>query len=222
MSRPTPFDLAFSNLATERFPGVRDEALDSATDVTDRAQFAKLPTVQRLFAEVAHPALVEQRPDAADEYLTSLYVAYRFWAAGCHVVAIDHVRLKATLASARAGDVPLVPRGACYLQLPERVFWAQIDHEAPHEPLDGVFVTLSGTGRELTILAVLGLRPERRGFSQLVVRVAPPSLLAAADEVRTPPFAPVPAGGEAAGLMSLVSVAELLHLVQLALRQVTG
>ena len=33
---------------------------------------------------------------------------------------------------------PEVPHGACYLQLPERLFWARIDDTTAPEPLDWI------------------------------------------------------------------------------------
>ena len=70
------------------------------------------------------------------------------------------------------------------------------------------------------MLAVLGLRPERGGFSQIALTVPPEDLAQAKDFVRRPRFAPVLEGGERAGVKSLVSEAELLHLAHLALAQV--
>ncbi len=217
MSRSTPFDLTFAELATARFPVIRDEAATSQADLSDRARFARLPSVQRILADLADPGTVDERPDAADEYLTSLFVAYRFWEAGQHVIAVERRDLEPPLDPTRVPALPRIPRGACYLQLPEHWIWAQIDPAAPHEPVDGVFVTRSEAPGEVTVLAVLGLRPERGGYSQLAVRVTPAQFEVVPREVRSPPFEPVVAGGREAGLKSLVSVAELLLLVQLAL-----
>lgn len=188
--------------------------------IGDRAQFARLPSVQRVLAELADPGVVEAQPEAADEYLTSLFVAFRFWQAGRHVIVIDREAVSLPLDPTRMGAVPPIPHGACYLQFPERWIWAQIDPTAPHEPVDGIFVTRSEAPGEITVLAVLGLRPGRSGFSQLAVRVTPEELQAARQEARTPPFEPVVEGGREAGLKSLVSVAELLLLAQLALAHV--
>jgi hypothetical protein len=219
VSRPTPFDLAFADLA-DRFEEIRAEAGEAGADPGDRARFAKLPTVQRLLADVAAPELVERRPEAADEYLTTLFVAFHFCVAGRRVLAVPRDRLEGAL-GAPAATSPPRESVACYLQLPERWFWAQVDPETAHEPLDGMFVVGPGPGGEVTVLAVLGLRSERAGFSQLAVRATPSELRRAPAEVRRPPFAPVLAGGQAAGLRSVVSVSELLHLAQLALALAT-
>ena len=118
------------------------------------------------------------------------------------------------------GATPDVPHRACYLQLPERLFWARISDTAAPEPLDGLFLAAGPGDREITVLAVLGLRPERGGFSQIALTVPPEDLAQAKDFVRRPRFAPVLEGGERAGVKSLVSEAELLHLAHLALAQV--
>lgn len=220
MSRTTPFAVAFAGLV-ERFETIQREAKTAGGDLTDRVQFAKLPTVQRLLSDVAQPELLEAHPDAADEYLTSIFIGFRFWEAGQPIVAIDKQWFEQQLHTSAPADVPTVPGDVCYLQWPQRWFWAQIAPDAPHEPLDGVFVAGSGPRGERTVMAVLGLRPERHGFSQLVVRATPHDFLAAHRELRSPPFSPTLEGGNAAGLRSLVSVAELLHLVLLALTHAT-
>jgi hypothetical protein len=115
---------------------------------------------------------------------------------------------------------PTVPHGACYLQLPERIFWARIADTAAPEPLDGVFLVAGPAGAELTVLAVLGLRPDRDGFSQLVVTAPAADFSHAREAARRPLFAPVLDGGDRAGLRSLVSEAELLYLAHLALAEV--
>lgn len=220
MSRLTPFDHAFAHLAEDRFPEIREEAATCRT-APDRAHFSRLPSVQRLLTEVVSQALVEEHPEAADEYLTSVFVAFRFWEAGQHVITLGRRELEATITAGRELPPPSIPYGACYLQFPERWFWAQVDPAAPHEPLDGVFVVLSEPPGELTVVAVLGLRADRNGFSQLVVQATPAHLRQAPQAVRIPPFEPVVEGGREAGLKSVVSVAELLYLAELALGQAT-
>ena len=163
------------------------------------------------------------------EYETLLYAVYRFWSTGRHSLALGREALEHALAPDDRGhpgpapDVratPDVPHRACYLQLPERLFWARISDTAAPEPLDGLFLAAGPGDREITVLAVLGLRPERGGFSQIALTVPPEDLAQAKDFVRRPRFAPVLEGGERAGVKSLVSEAELLHLAHLALAQV--
>ena len=119
-------------------------------------------------------------------------------------------------------DTITVPNGACYIQLPEQWFWAQIEPEQPHEPVDGLFVVEGAHRREFLILVVLGLRADRPGFSQVSLTVRPEDFSLVAEEARTPPFAPVLDGGDTAGLKSLVSEADVLLLAQLGLQVVSG
>jgi hypothetical protein len=112
-----------------------------------------------------------------------------------------------------------VPHGACYLQLPERLFWARIAQDATAEPVDGLFLASGAEGGEVTVLAVLGFRPERGGFSQVTVTAPPEDFARAGSFVRRPLFAPALEGGERAGVRSLLSEAELLYLASLALTE---
>jgi hypothetical protein len=216
MNRPNPFDYAFAALADDRFPAVREEAEETLKDTGDRSQFATLSSVQRILGDVESPDLIEQDPHAGEAYLTVMYVAYRFWSAGRRVLSTTAQWIDAALETGSGAEPPQVPDGACYVQFPEHWCWAQVDAEAPHEPLDGIFVVQSSR-EEITVLAVLGFRPDRPGFSEVTVTALPADFAFAAGEARTPPFAPLLDGGEAAGLRSLVSEAEVLHLASLAL-----
>ena len=215
MTRLHPFDHAFGALAATRFIEIRDEAQAEHRDLGDRAQFVSVPSVQRLLSELESPDLLEAHPEAAGEYIAFLYVAFRFWEAGCHTAQPSRAHLEAAMAAAAVGDRPPVPHSACYLQLPERWIWAQIDPDGPHEPLDGIFVAEDSMGRDLSILTVLGLREDRPGFSQIALTAVPDDLRAAAAE--HPDFTPMLDGGEAAGLKSITTTAALLHLTALAL-----
>ncbi len=215
MTRLTPFDHVFAGLAAARFPAIRNEARARAADTSDLGGFAALPSVQRLLWEMESPELVREHPEAAEQYMTALFVAYRFWDTGCQVTSVDRAALERAIERAPAPP-PAVPPETRYLQLPERWFWGQIDPASPHEPLDGVFVASGRMGRELTVLAVLGLRADRAGFSQATVRATADDLRLANQQHRTPPFAPAIEGGRAADLRSVVSAAEVLALAGLA------
>jgi hypothetical protein len=213
MSRPHPFDMVFSHFADDTFPEIRAAAAEPAMDVT---AVAKLPAFQRLLAEVGSPDLAEQDPEAAGEYLVLLFVAYRYWLAGTHTVSVDRGKLDAAIVRGPR-DAADVPHDACYVALPEHWCWATIGDNQPHEPVDGMFVVISRAGAEITIAAILGLRPGREGFSQVTVTSSVDDLLTASKTVRDPPFAPVMEGGGEAGFKSVVSRGELLLLAHLAL-----
>ncbi len=221
MSRLTPFDHAFADLADRRFPEIREEAQAAAKDVSDPAQFATLPSAARLLGELESPDPLEREPEATEAYLAALHIAYRFWEAGRPVLALDRCALDTALESAPP-SAPAIPHGTCYVRFPERWFWAQVDPDRPHEPLDGLYLTTTNGGRELTVFAVLGLRADRPGFSQLVASAPLRDLHAARAEARTPPFAPVVEGGVAASLRSIVTTGELLYLAEVALAATSG
>jgi hypothetical protein len=216
VSRTDPFAYALADLAERHFPTIREESQAAAKDTAHRGQFASLSSVQQMLLDVEQPELVEEHPEAAEEYLNTLYVAYRYWDTGRHTVTPGRGALEEALEQ-EPDDPPSVPRGACYVQLPERWCWAQVAPEEPHEPLDGLFIVAAPDHREITVLAVLGLRADRPGFSEVAVVAAPRDFVAARAEARTPLFAPVVAGGDAAGIRSLVSTGELLHLAHIAL-----
>ncbi len=220
MSRLHPFDVMSAALSEEWFSQIR-AAEGQGCDAADRLQFHDLAAVRRVLRDLEPPGEEAAGPTIA-EYETLLYTVYRFWRAGRHSLALDREAVERALAEDDQGrsGVRAVPHGACYLQLPERLFWARINDTAAPEPLDGVFLAAGAGEREITVLAVLGLRPERGGFSQIAITVPPADLARAQELVRRPPFAPVLDGGERAGVKSLVSEAELLHLAHLALAEV--
>jgi len=216
VTRLDPFDFAFAPLAAERFPVIQEEARLTRKHSDDRAQFAMLSSVQRILSDVEEPEVVASDTAAAEAYLTTVYVAYRFWEAGRLMFSVSERDIEEVALEAAPDTFAEVPGGACYIQLPERWCWAQVDPEAPHEPLDGLFV-VTGSHGEVTVLAVLGLRPDRPGFSEVTVVAQPADFVAAQLEARDPPFAPVVEGGEDAGLKSIVTDGEVLHLALLAL-----
>lgn len=220
MTRIIPSDLIFGEAIEDRFRSVQTEAELSRRDCTDPAQFAPLSTVQHLLTEIESPKLLEQNPAVAAEYLILLYAAFRFWEGGKRVIQVEALDWDETfIADLPSIDLREVAGGACYVQLPERRFWAQIESGAPHEPLDGCYVATSRDGRQVVVVAILGLREGRSGFSQVSLTAIQEELEAARTITRSPAFAPVMDGGAEAGFKSVESQAELLLLVQLALAQ---
>ncbi|KPJ94325.1 MAG: hypothetical protein AMS18_03895 [Gemmatimonas sp. SG8_17] len=220
MNRPNPYEMTFGEAIETRFPSVRQEARLSRKDATDPAQFASLPTVQRILTDIESPSLLDERPAAAAEYLMLLYSAFRFWEGGKVVLQVDRDDWTEP-AAVGAPELPEIPSGACYLQFPEHWFWAQIEETAPHEPLDGIFLARSAEGRQLVLVAVLGLRVERGGFSQVSLTVASVEAEEALAGATAPLFPPLMDGGSEAGFRSLGSAADLLLLAHLALVQIT-
>jgi hypothetical protein len=221
VTRPTPFDLVFAPVA-DRLSGLTAAAAAAGRNPGERHEFALVPEVQRLLSELEMPDVVERRPEAADEYLTLLHAAYRFDAAGRRTVVTTRAQLGPWLARLAPAAAPPIPGGACYVQLPTPWFWAQGDDAGPHEPLDGMFAVASPRGDEVAVLAMLGVRPERGGFTQVTVRARPADFAAAGAVRREPPFAPLMEGGATAGFRSVASGGELLTLLHLALLSTGG
>jgi hypothetical protein len=213
MSRPHPFDLVFSHLADTAFPEIRAEAQDPAMDLST---LARLPSSQRLLGELGSPDLAEENPAVVGEYLALLFVAYRYWLVDAHTLSVDRDKLGAAIERGPQGTT-VVPHDACYVALPEHWCWATIGEGQPHEPLDGMFVVKAKGRAEITIVAILGLRPGREGFSQITVTGSADDVSAASKEMRNPPFAPLMEGGTEAGFKSVTSEGELLLLAHLAL-----
>jgi hypothetical protein len=152
-----------------------------------------------------------------EEFGVLLYAGYHYWSAGRRTVdvTLEDLDREATGTATRLGTEQLPE--ACYVRLPERRIWAQIHPEAPHEPMDGLFAVIAANGAEMTVVAVLGVRADRAGFSQIAVTVSRGDLIAAAQAIRYPLFAPVMEGGERAGFRSIATEGELLHLARLSL-----
>jgi hypothetical protein len=206
-------------LGDDWFREVRAAAAAAGQDTRDRLAFEQLAPVQRVVDDLLPPS--QEAPGAlAEGYGILLFSVYHFWLGGRREIALDRERLERIIARG-ASPAPLHVDAGWYVQLPERAVWARITEGSPPEPLDGLFVTPGASGREITVLAVLGLRPEREGFSQIAVTVPTDDWYRAGMVVRRPLFAPVLEGGERAGLKSLVSEAELLHLAHLALAEAT-
>lgn len=221
MTRPTPFDLVFAPVA-ERLDALTAAARAAGCDPWDRTAFARIPDVQRLIGELEVPALLARHPEAAEEYLVLTHAAYCFHVAGRRVVVTTRSQLEPWLDRRPPASAPAIPGNACYVQLPSPWIWAQVGEDVPHEPLDGIFAVATPAGAEITLVAVLGLRAERGGFTQVTLRARPADFTEARALRREPPFAPLMEGGPTAGFRSIASGAELLTLFHLALLSTTG
>jgi hypothetical protein len=205
--RPTPFGLAFEQLARERFALMADEP--------DRDRFVLQAPVGRLLREIV-PA--EAGPDALEAHVRMLHHAHRHWTAGGWVYRIGEGALRA--AGTGGSITSRLSRPALYLQLPELRVWGTPAVGGPAEPLDGMFVTETAEPGEIALLAIFGLREGRPGFSAVGLEGRADAddpaggeiEVAAAREDGSPSFSPMLAGGERAGLYSLANAGELLLL----------
>lgn len=205
--RPTPFSLAFGDLAAERFPAIDHAIAGSRVDPRDRDAFLLLREVSQLVREL--------RPDeglgreGVEALAALVHAAYLFHREGEPIVPVDDETLR-RLVSEPPGrrPAPVSPRRPGYVQLPLLRVWGVAMEGAPAEPLDGWFVTGRETG--LSLVAVFGLHPGREGFTVVEASGLPPEELRRPDG--TALFAPLLAGGATAGLASLSGAEELLEL----------
>ena len=213
--RPYPWAALVDALGDARFEEIRASLAGRGVDPVDRDAFVLDPGVGRVLRDLVPD---DAPAEAVTSYAGLLHALYLHWAAGRPVRAPDRERLRARLAGPPAPPPP--PDGTVYLQLPERLVWAEPAPGAAHEPLDGVFVTASP--RAVRVLAVLGFRPGRAGFTTVEAASPRPVPTVPARAGGTAPFATVLPAGERMGFLSVTSEAELVALALLALAETAG
>jgi hypothetical protein len=205
--RATPFDLVFESAAPTSFPAIRQTLAQEERDPRDRDAFLMVRETLLLLREL--------RPDEGlgegiDQLTALVHHAYLYWDSGSVTLGISSDQLHQLVSqpsSQQAGDIG--PRAA-YLQLPERLIWAQVVPGQAQEPLDGFFHYASMEPAQLRMLGIFGMYPDRQGFSVVEVAGSRPSPLIRPDG--SPLFSSTLPGGAAAGLYSLVGEEELLEL----------
>lgn len=163
-------------------------------------------------------------PEARDELRAVLFHAWAFWHAGQPVFALQPPVAR-YLVEARPGlsGWPLrLPAASVYLQLPANLFWASTAPDATPEPVDGMWVAAAEPVRRLHGLLVLGLRPDRPGFSVIRVEAevppgGPAAWMGARTRAQGPDFASTLPGGDLGRLYSLATPGEALKLIAGAL-----
>jgi hypothetical protein len=208
MSRPTPFDLVFDQMAEVSFPSIR-VALDGARiDNRDRDAFLLQREVVILLRELRPEEGLGQ---GIDRLAALLHHAFLFWNSGCQVLDLTDSELPGLLgwgSQASPRQFQLAP--AYYARFPERRIWAEVLPGQAHEPLDGCFIHTLAHEETLRVLGVFGVHPSRTGFS--VVETVGPRVHALARLDGSPVFASTLPGGARAQLFSLAGEEELLDL----------
>jgi hypothetical protein len=208
--RPTPYDVAFGPEAEERFVRIRASLAASGRDPHDADAFVLDREVVTYLRELVPE---EGVGEGMAQHVALLHHAYLYWADGGWLVRLSRARGTALLAQEPErtptirSDDPL-PR-AFYLQLPERLVWAELAPDEPHQPLDGLFVR-PWPSSGYFVLAIFGLHPDREGFSVVDAEGYRDATYARDDG--SPLFHPVLPGGTAAGLFSIIGAEELLEL----------
>ncbi|HEU0055219.1 MAG TPA: hypothetical protein VFQ39_18660 [Longimicrobium sp.] len=226
----TPYELAFgeAGFETRVFPRVVDDAEANDEDPLRRERFGFLSVAAEAVRDIVPP---DAPPEAAEEYRCLLYHAFNFWRFGrrCYVLEPAVARYLVEAKPSLAGWELTLPHPSVYVQLPPKLFWASISTEAPPEPVDGFFATVSrGTDpigpayQELSILMVLGMRRGRAGFSVIAFDTEagpgiPATWAEAPGREGAEDFANILPGGEMAGLYSILTTTEALKLLARAL-----
>lgn len=207
MSRPTPFDLVFGDVASERFPSVRQGIAAAGRDLASRDEFLLVREVAALMREIRPE---EGLGEAVEALVAFVHTAFLYWHHGARRVDVERDVLGQAIAvGARTGRSDATDTPTSYVQLPPLVVWGIPIAGSPPEPLDGWF--LSRTAGVLTLLAVFGLRPGREAMTTVEISgPRPPESLARLDG--TPLFSPRVTGGAAAQLYSVDGEEELLEL----------
>jgi len=204
--RLTPFDLAFGADAEPQFERIRASLEAGGRDPHDEDAFVLDREVTAYLRELVPE---EGVGDAVRQHLALLHQCYLYWAEGGWIMRMSVPRTRQLLAAGEPGGASSSLPRAFYLQLPERLVWAELSPGEPHEPLDGLFVRPWPEGG-FFVLAVFGIHPGRAGFSVAQAEGYRPD--PAERESGEPLFAPVMTGGAAAGLHSIIGEGELIEL----------
>jgi hypothetical protein len=214
--RPLPWTALVEALGESAFETMRSDLTKAGTDPFDRDAFLLGAAVARVLRDLVPP---DAPAEAVTEYGALLHALYLHREHGSPVRALGRETATALLSAPPPGAAAAATPGAVYVQLPERLVWGASAPAAPHEPLDGLFV-LSSPG--LTrVLAVLGFRPDRQGFTIIAAEAESP-LRAAPRPNGSPPFSTVLPAGERMGLFSVTTPSELVRLALLALSAAQG
>ena len=214
--RPLPWTELVAALGDDRFEEIRAALGSRNVDPHSRDAFVLEAAVGRVLRDLV-PA--DAPAEALDSYAGLLHLLYLHWAAGRAVLIADRDRLRERLTDVPR-QLPAPPVGASYLQLPERLVWAAPAPGAAHEPLDGIF--LDASGERLRVMAVLGFRAGRAGFTTIEADAALPLPPPGPRPGGTAPFATVLPAGERMGFFSVTSEGELAALALLARAEAAG
>jgi hypothetical protein len=203
--RPTPFDLAFGPIATERFPALASGIAAAGHDPPNRDAFVLVREVVELLRDLHD----ESAPgDAVAELVALCHASFLFWQDGTRVVSMDRDSLRALLADPPSAARRPEVETTFYLSLPPQRVWGEVTAGSAAEPLDGCFV--SPAGDTLGIVAIFGLQAGRPGFTVVVASGPRRDRLARQDGTKL--FSPLLEGGAAAGLFQVTGPEELLEL----------
>jgi hypothetical protein len=214
--RPLPWTALVEALGESSFDAMRSALAKAGIDPFDRDAFLLDGAVGRVLRDFV-PA--DAPAEAVTEYGALLHALYLHREHGSSVRVLERDAATALLAAPPESAATAEAPHAVYVRLPERLVWAASAPGAPHEPIDGLFV-LRSPGR-WRVLAVLGFRPDRHGFTVVTADAASPPRPARRSD-GSPPFATVLPAGERMGFFSVTTPPELVLLALLALSAARG
>ncbi len=214
--RALPWTALVEALGVERFDEIRAALGEAQTDPLKRDAFLLNGAVGRLLRDL----VPEDAPtEAVNSYGALLHMLYLGWDRGWPVQRPDRSALESALRGPTPDTLHPAPGYLSYLQLPERLIWAEPEPGAAHEPVDGLFVH---AGEPARALALLGVRPGREGFTTIEADLALAAELPGPRPDGSPAFACVIPGGDRAGIFSVVDGRELAALALLAAAAAAG
>ncbi len=184
------------------------------------APFGSAPAAS---SEASPEASPEAREDALKQYGRLLYHAFHYWRGQKPTRRVNEEDLRWLLDEVSSvGDWTLTPpTSSGYLQLPRNLIWAEPAPGLTPEPADGFFWHFTepdGLAPHLHVLLVLGVRPDRAGFSVVPATGVLDDERHWAEVDGRPDgldFETSLPGGEMDELYSIQTAAELLKLVSL-------
>ena len=215
MTRPVPWTDLAGAIGTPRFEQICDALKQAGTDDLDRDAFLLSQPVGALLREMMPP---EAPAEMVTAYAALIHMLYVTWARDWPTVPVSAEQLGKALARTTPHS-PLTIPAVCYIQVPERLVWAEPAPGEPHEPLDGIFL-VAGSQRADAV-AILGFRSGRDGFTTMEGAIALPAPLPAARDDGSAAFTSTLPAGDRKGLLSVVDAHELVSLALAALDAVS-
>jgi hypothetical protein len=207
VTRPLPWPDLIAAIGENRFALIAEALAQAKTDHLDRDAFLLNGVAGRLLRDLM-PG--DAPPGTVNAYGALLHMLFVAWERDWPLARPAEAPLRVALAAPRPLEPRTPPAAVCYVQLPERLAWAEPEAGGPHEPLDGVFL-LAASDRA-RVLAVVGMRSDRDGFTTIEADLPLPAPAPAARADGSAPFASVLPGGDLARLLSVVSEHELVAL----------
>lgn len=209
VGRRSPYEAVFTveGLDERGFAVIEEEGRRLGADLSRREQFARIDAVADLLAHLIPESF---ETGALDRYLEIIFHGFHFWRAGRPFYAFEEGVVRSLIE--RPPDLRdrtlRLPHPAQYLELPRNLLWAAVT-DGPPEPLEGLFARSLVEPDGTEVLFVLGMWPERPGFSVAGLTFpADAPLVAHADAFHSD----LP-GADLAGLYSLGSAGEAIALL---------